>query len=324
MQEKKSFHVPVLLKEVLEYLDPKPGQTVIDGTLGGGGHALALAKAIEPKGILVGIDLDPAALTEASAKAKDADIKTELHFVKGNYRDIKKIVNDLALSEVNAIIIDIGISSYDLEGSNRGFSFQKHEPLDMRFDPEARPAHKEKEPFTARFILNHYSEKDLKKTFEEYGEEKFSSRIVRGIIEHRQQQSIETTEDLFNIIKHSLPAAFRFKAGDSARRVFQALRIEVNKELENLEKFLPDAFEVLAKGGKLAVISFHSLEDRIVKHFFLEKAKGCICPPDFPQCVCGKEPLAKILTKKLVSASEEEQKENSRSIPAKLRVIQKI
>ncbi len=320
----KSFHVPVLLKEVLEILDPKPGQTIIDGTLGGGGHALALAKAVEPKGILLGIDLDPAALTEATERAKDAEIQTKLHFVKGNYRDIKKIVNEFGLSEINAIIIDIGISSYDLEGSNRGFSFQKHEPLDMRFDPEARPEHKSKEPFTAGFILNHYSEKELKEIFEKYSEEKFSSKIARGIIAHRQEKSIETTEDLFNIIKHSLPQALRFKAGDSARRIFQALRIEVNKELENLEKFLPDAFEVLAKGGKLAVISFHSLEDRIVKHFFLEKAKGCICPPDFPQCVCGKEPLAKILTKKPITASLEEQKENSRSIPAKLRVIQKI
>ena len=324
MEAKKSFHTPVLLNEVLEFLDPKPGQTIIDGTLGGGGHSLALAKAIEPKGILVGIDLDPAALTEATAKIKDADIKSEIHFVKGNYKDIKKIVSDLGLKEINAIIIDIGISSYDLEGSNRGFSFQKHEPLDMRFDPEARPAHKEKEPFTARYIANHYSEKELKQIFDQYGEEKFSSRIVRGIIEHRQENKIETTEDLFNIIKHSLPAAFRFRAGDRARRIFQALRIEVNKELENLEKFLPDAFEILAKNGKLAVISFHSLEDRIVKHFFLEKAKGCICPPDFPQCVCGKEPLAKILTKKPITASGEEQKENSRSTPAKLRVIQKI
>lgn len=323
-----SFHLPVLLKEILEYLDPKPGQVFIDGTLGGGGHALALAEKVQPNGTVIGIDLDPAAIQAAETNAAELKLKSKTIFVRGNYRHIKTIIeglqNESGLGEVNGILIDIGISSYDLNASQRGFSFQRDEILDMRFDPEATPEHKRKEPFTAKFIVNHYSEKELKEIFDNYGEEKFSGRIARGIIAHRQEQSIETTTDLFNIIKKALPAAVRFKAGDSARRIFQALRIEVNSELENLQKFLPDAFALLAKGGRLAVISFHSLEDRIVKQFFLDKAQGCICPPDFPECRCGRNPQGKILTKKPVTASAEEIAANSRSAPAKLRVIQKI
>ncbi len=319
-----SFHIPVLSNEILEYLKPEPGQTIVDGTLGGGGHSLRLAKAIEPNGILVSIDLDPAAIAEAERNFSQASVKSNVNFVRGNYRDIKKIINELGIESVNAILIDIGISSYDLEGSHRGFSFQKIEPLDMRFDPDLVPNNKHKEPFTAKFIVNSYTEAELKKLFEDYSEDKFSGRIAKAIVAHRQEQGIETTEDLFNIIKKSLPAPIRFKAGDSARRIFQALRIEVNGELDNLRTFLPDAFEILKPGGRLAVISFHSLEDRIVKHYFLDKVQGCTCPPEFPVCVCGKEPLAKILTKKPVTATEQEIKENPRSAPAKLRVLQKI
>jgi 16S rRNA (cytosine1402-N4)-methyltransferase len=317
-------HIPVLLKETLELLNPQHGEIVVDGTLGGGGHFLQIAKAVSPNGTVIGIDLDPAAIEAAKENVSKEKIDAKTIFLKGNYKDIKYILEDLGIQKVNAILIDIGISSYDLEGSERGFSFQRIEPLDMRYDPDAMPYNKHKDPFTAKFILSSYQEHELKKIFEEYSEDKFSSRIARGIVAARQEQRIETTEDLFNIIKKSLPAQFRFKAGDSARRIFQALRIEVNHELENLQKFLPNAYEALLPGGRLAVISFHSLEDRIVKHFFLEKTQGCICPPEFPICNCGKTAEAKILTRKPIMAGEEETKINSRSIPAKLRVLQKI
>lgn len=320
-----AFHIPVLLKEILELLDPQPGQTIVDGTLGGGGHSLELAKRINPDGTLIALDLDPAAIEEAKKKFSELpELKTKVILLKDNYRFIRNIINDLGVKEVNAILIDIGISSYDLEGSNRGFTFQKEQPLDMRFDPDSKPDSRHKKPFTAEYIVNHYEEQELKRIFHEYGEDKFSSRFARAIVAHRQEHQIKTTTDLFEIIKKSLPAQFRFKAGDSARRVFQSLRIEVNHELDNLKNFLPNAFETLAPKGKLAVISFHSLEDRIVKQFFNELAQGCICPPDFPECRCGRTPKGKILTKKIVTASAEEVQQNSRSASAKLRVIEKI
>jgi 16S rRNA (cytosine1402-N4)-methyltransferase len=318
-----TYHIPVLLNEVLEYLDPKPGQVVVDGTLGGAGHSLAIAEKIGDSGVLVGIDLDPASLKEAEEKFSAHGIKTKTHFIQGNYKYIDSVLDGLGLSAVDRILVDIGLSSYDLDQSGRGFSFQKNEPLDMRYDPTAAPEHKKKEPFTAKFILATYTEKELSDIFEKYSEEKFSKKIARAIVQTRNEFPLETTTDLFNLIKKSLPAAFRFKAGDSVRRVFQALRIEVNSELDNLKQFLPRAFDALRPGGRLAIISFHSLEDRMVKQFFAELARGCICPPDFPTCVCGKEPKAKILTKKPVTATEQETGQNSRSIPAKLRVIEK-
>ncbi len=318
-----SFHIPVLLQEVLENLAPKPGEIVVDGTLGGGGHAIALAAAVGAKGKVLGIDLDPAAIAAAQARAGQEHLGN-LIFSRGNYAEIKEIIKQNGFQKVNAILIDIGISSYNLENSQRGFSFQRDEQLDMRFDPESRPAHHGKEPFSAKFILNHYSEKELKEIFDKYGEEKFSFKIAKAIVAQRQLGEITRTTELFNLIKKALPASLRFKAGDSARRIFQALRIEVNDALDNLQKFLSAAFESLATGGRLAVISFHSLEDRIVKQFFLLKAKGCICPPDFPECRCGRNPQAKILTKKPIRASAREIAANPRSAPAKLRALQKI
>ncbi len=318
------FHKPVLLKETLEYLNPQPGQTVVDGTLGGAGHSLAIAGRIAPNGILIGIDLDPESLAEAKLKFKNAKLQTKTIFVHDNYKNIDAVLSELGIDKVDGILIDIGISSYDLERSFRGFSFQKEEPLDMRFNPEAYPGNKKHEDFNAKYIINRYQEKELERVFREHGEEKFSRKIARAIVAARQQREILTTTDLFEIIKKALPANIRFKAGDSARRIFQALRIEVNKELDNLQQFLPKAFDRLKSNGRLVVISFHSLEDRIVKQFFNDKAKGCICPPEFPECRCGRNPQAKILTKKPITASEAEQQENSRSIPAKLRAIQKI
>jgi len=318
------FHTPVLSDEVLEYLNPKPGETAVDGTLGGAGHALEIAKRIEPDGTLVGIDLDSAAIDQAKKVFEKQKLKSKIFFAQDNYKNIDRVLENLAIKKADLILVDIGISSFDLEQSKRGFSFQKEEPLDMRFNTEDRLENKRKQPFTAYFILQSYPEKELEKIFREYGEEKFSRKIARVIVRHRQQTEILTTTDLLELIKQALPAPLRFKAADSARRIFQSLRIEVNAELENLKEFLPKAFRLLTPGGRLAVISFHSLEDRIVKQFFNDRAKGCICPPEFPICKCGRDAQAKILTKKPISAGSKEQEQNPRSKPAKLRVLQKF
>jgi 16S rRNA (cytosine1402-N4)-methyltransferase len=324
MKSESKFHVPVLLQQTLKSLEPNPGDIVVDGTIGGGGHAFAIAEKIGKSGTLTGLDLDPAALAEAEQKLASLPNAPRLYLIKSSYKNIDSILKGLGISAVDAILIDIGLSSYDLEGSKRGFSFQRDEILDMRFDPESEPRRKREEPFTARFILNSYSEQDLEKIFRDYSEEPFSKKIAKAIVARRQEIAFERTTDLFELIKRALPGKFRFKAADTARRIFQALRVEVNAELDNLREFLPKAFKTLKPGGRLVVISFHSLEDRIVKQFFVELSKGCICPIDFPKCVCGRKPLAKILYRKPVMADEEEKNYNPRSIPAKLRAIQKL
>jgi 16S rRNA (cytosine1402-N4)-methyltransferase len=309
-------HVPVLSKEVVELLDPKPGQVFVDCTLGGGGHALAIAQRIGKAGRIIGIDLDPAAIA-AAEKLFTAERPAAPHtFVRGSYADIDVILEQNGTERADLILADVGISSYDLEQSGRGFTFQQDQPLDMRFDPAAHR--------TAAHIVNTYTEQHLAEIFRMFGEDAHSSRIARGIVAQRQTDTIATTLQLFDVIKRSLPGSIRYKAADSARRIFQALRIEVNGELDSLSTFLPKAFRLLAPGGRLAVISFHSLEDRTVKQFFLAKAKGCICPSDFPECRCGRLPEGKILTRKVVMASGEEIVRNPRSRPAKLRVIEKI
>lgn len=318
------FHTPVLLEQTLKLLNPKSGETAIDATLGGGGHALEIAKRLEPNGTLLGIDLDPAAVGHAKKVFEKQKLKSKIFFAQGNYKDLDQISEGLNIKKADLILGDVGISSYDLEQSGRGFAFQKDETLDMRFNPDSKPESRHKQPVTAHFILQHYSEQDLERIFRQYGEEKFSKKIARAVVAHRQAAELKTTNQLFELIKHALPGAVRFKAGDSARRIFQALRIEVNSELSNIEEFLPKAFNFLNPGGRLAVISFHSLEDRIVKQFFNSKAKGCVCPPEFPVCKCGRKALARILTKKPVTAEPEEAEKNPRAKPAKLRVLQKF
>ncbi len=310
-------HTPVLLQEAIEFLNPQPGQNFIDSTLGGGGYTRALAEKIKPEGKVLAIDLDQEALASYQGPKN-------VILVHGNFADLDKIVRHHNFANIQGIVADIGLSSNQLDKAGRGLSFQRDEPLDMRFDPEQKPQSHKREPFNASYIVNHYEEQELKQLFDDYAEDKFDSRFARAIVARRQEQSIETTTELFEIIKKALPAQFRFKAGDSARRIFQALRIEVNHELENLKNFLPDAFAALPPGGRLAVISFHSLEDRIVKQYFHGLTLGCICPPEFPECRCYKTPQGKILTKKPVTASAEELKANSRSAAAKLRVIQKL
>lgn len=314
MKSGKYFHQPVLLKEVMSLLEPKTGETVIDATLGGGGYSLAILEKLGPKGTLLSVDLDHDAINNAGLFKGD---RKNWILVQGNFRNIDKIAEKHKLNQINGIVADIGFSSHELDQSGRGFAFQKDEPLDMRFD--------QSQPEDARFYLANRSAGELEKIFREYGEEKFSRQIARKIKElEARGQKIRRTGELFEAIEAALPKPVKYKAGDSARRVFQALRITVNHELENLKDFLPKAFGLLSSGGRLAVVSFHSLEDREVKSYFNSMAKGCVCPPDFPQCLCGRSPKAKIINKKPITASEAELSANSRSRPAKLRGLIKL
>ncbi len=308
-------HTPVLLKEVIQYLEPKPGQNFVDATLGGGGYSKTILELSSPTGKLLGIDLDTVAIDNFKSLISDSEIdekRVVLHH--GNFQHIDKIITAHEFTNISGIVADIGLSSFELDQSGRGFSFQRSEPLDMRFN--------QSQPEDAAFYLNNKSETELKKIFEEYGEEKFSKQIAAKAVRYRVEVSpIKHTSELYEIIKDALPKPFKHKADDSARRIFQALRIAVNHELENLQEFLPKAFDLLNPGGRLVVVSFHSLEDRIVKQYFNELSKGCVCPIEFPECICGQNPKAKILTKKPVVAGENELKNNSRSKPAKLRAL---
>lgn len=308
-------HIPVLLQEVISFLDPQPGKKFIDATVGEGGHLKSL---LEGGAEVLGIDVDDSVVTKLCAECKVQNVKRKI--VQGNYTDIRVIAKENGFSEVDGIMFDLGLGSHQLDDEVRGFSFQKTGPLDMRFDRNSKLREK-----TAADLVNGLSERELTQIFFKYGEEKrFGKKIARAIAETRKYKFLETTTDLFELIKKALPGKFRFQSGDVTRRIFQGLRIAVNHELENLEKALPQAFALLRKGGRLVVISFHSLEDRIVKDFFRELARTCVCPPDFPVCKCRKRPLLRILTKKPVVPSEFETKTNSRSRSAKLRAAEKL
>lgn len=307
-------HIPVLLDEAISLLNPQSNQNFVDATLGGGGYTRALLEKIGPNGKVLAIDLDQTAIDLATSY----QLKTKsLIPVHGNFADIDQIVTNHKFNNISGIVADIGLSSYQLDASGRGISFQKKEPLDMRFDLS-------KDTSDAKFILNNHDEQDLTKIFEEYGEEKYAKAIARKIVSSRNEKPFHYTTDLVEAITEALPKPVKHLYADSCRRIFQALRIAVNHELENLERFLPKALDILAPGGRLVIVSFHSLEDRIVKQFFLKASRGCVCPIDFPECICGKSPLAKVLTKKIVTATEAELETNMRSKPAKLRAIQKI
>lgn len=308
-------HIPVLLKEVISVLDPKPGENFIDATLGGAGYTAELLKRTEPNGKILGIDLDEKAVN--SAKKIFAKNK-QVILIHGNFKDLDSIVKRLDFANIAGIVADLGFSSVQLDESSRGLSFQKKEVLDMRFDQTG-------EQVDAKFILNRYEENRLTEIFKKFGEERFSRQIAKKIIWYRtQNQEIKYTTQLYNIINSALPKPIKYKADDSARRIFQALRIAVNHELDNLQEFLPKAFALLKPQGRLAVVSFHSLEDRIVKQYFAGLSRGCVCPPDFPQCICGRNPQAKLLTKKAMVPSAEEIQANPRSKSAKLRAVIKI
>ncbi len=308
-------HVPVLLAEVLNYLNAKQGGKFIDGTVGGGGHTTAILQADKQSEVL-GIDLDQTSLGKLKQELARMGLGQRAILVSGNYRDLKQLAEDNNFEPVDGVLLDLGFSSSQVDDSARGFSFQTDGPLDMRYDQEGER--------TAADIINRYPERELIQVFKEFGEEKLAKPIAISIIKTRRIKPLQTTVQLAEAIRLAVPLPIRFRWNENARRIFQAIRIEVNRELENLKLALPDALSILKPGGRLVVISFHSLEDRIVKEFFNQEAKDCICPPEFPTCVCDKTPGVKILTRKPVEATEEEIKLNSRSRPAKLRAAEKI
>jgi len=307
------IHKPVLLGEAIENLNLKKGSVVVDGTLGAGGHAIEILKKILPGGKLIAIDWD----AESIENFKGIISKKELIGISDNYANLENILRGLGIKTVDAILIDLGFNSDQIENAERGFSFQKDGPLDMRYSPQTQKN-------TAADVINNYPEERLIEIFRNYGEEKFARSIARAVASARKEKRINRTGELVEIISAAAPEKYQKNRIHPATRVFQALRIEVNQELENLKTFLDQAAGSLANGGRLAVISFHSLEDRIVKNFFKLHSKDCVCPPNFPKCVCQHRKSLKIITKKPIIATGEEIKTNPRSRSAKMRVAEKI
>ncbi|ERM92795.1 16S rRNA methyltransferase [Caldanaerobacter subterraneus subsp. yonseiensis KB-1] len=304
-------HKSVLLKETIEHLNINPEGIYVDGTLGGGGHSEEILKRLTT-GKLIAIDRDEEAILAAKERLKDYK---NVIYIKDNFKNIKEILRNLGIEKVDGILLDLGVSSYQLEEVERGFSYMKDAPLDMRMDKTS--------PFSAYDVVNRYSEKELERVIREYGEEKWASRIAKFIVEERKKGDIKTTSQLVEIIKKAIPASARRTGPHPAKRTFQAIRIEVNEELKDLDKALEDMVEVLRGKGRIAVITFHSLEDRIVKNTFKKLENPCTCPPGLP-CTCGKQPVIKIITKKPILPSKEEVEENPRSRSAKLRVAEKL
>ncbi|MBX4186865.1 MAG: 16S rRNA (cytosine(1402)-N(4))-methyltransferase RsmH [Candidatus Doudnabacteria bacterium] len=308
-------HTPVLLKEVLENLKARDGGRFVDATVGSGGHLRGILESNERNEVL-GIDLDQTSLDKLREQLVQEGLAQRVKLVKGSYRQIDTILEETGWDKVDGIVADLGFSSVQVDDPGRGFSFAHDGPLDMRYDQESL--------LTAHEVVNRYHPKEMEQVFADYGEEKFSRRIVSKIVEARKLQHIKSTTQLAEIIRTAISLPVRFKSQDNIRRIFQALRIEVNKELENLKLALPKMMKALKPNGRLCIISFHSLEDRIAKDFFVAAAKDCICPPEFPTCICGKSSELRIITRKPITASETELSENSRSKPAKLRVVEKI
>ena len=304
-------HKSVLLEECIEGLNIKPTGIYVDGTLGGAGHSKEIVKKLSNEGILIGIDRDTDALAAAKENLKDY---SNVKYVHGNHDDIKSILEDLNIGKVDGILLDLGVSSYQLDERNRGFSYLGENELDMRMDKS--------QELTAKIVVNTYEEERLAKVIYEYGEEKFSRQIARNICRVRQEKEIKTTKQLVEIIENSIPKS-KQKDGHPAKRSFQAIRIEVNNEIKPLYQTVKDCIDSLKIGGRLCIITFHSLEDRAVKNAYLEAKGKCICPSDLPYCACGAKSLGKIITKKPIIATQEEQNENSRSKSAKLRIFEK-
>ena len=305
-------HKSVLLNETIDGLNIKPDGIYVDGTLGGGGHAYEVCRRLGEKGSIVGIDQDAAAIEAASARLKDFGEKVTI--VRSNYCDMKSKLHELGIDKVDGIVLDLGVSSYQLDTAERGFSYREDAPLDMRMDTRQK--------MTARDIVNDYTEADLYRVIRDYGEDKFAKNIAKHIVQARAVKPGETTAELSEIIRASIPMKFQKKSGHPAKRTFQAIRIELNRELDVLRDSLDDMIDLLNPGGRLCIITFHSLEDRIVKSAFRKNENPCTCPPDFPVCVCGKKSKGSIITKKPILPSEEELEYNSRSKSAKLRIFE--
>lgn len=302
-------HISVLLNETIEGLAIKPEGIYVDGTAGGAGHSRKIAEKLTT-GRLIAIDRDPDAVQVATERLKGFNATV----VQANYSEIASILRELEIDGVDGILLDLGVSSHQLDTGERGFSYNINAPLDMRMSQSG---------ISAKDIVNEYSQEQLSKIIFEYGEEKFARKIADNIIKERQEKPIETTFELAEIIKKSIPAKFK-REKNPCKKTFQAIRIAVNGELDHLSNCIDDAFDCLNSGGRLAIITFHSLEDRIVKQHFAELCKGCICPPDFPQCVCGRTPRGKLINRKPIEASEQEIEANNKSRTAKLRIIERI
>lgn len=306
-------HKSVLLEESIDALQIKPDGIYVDGTLGGGGHSYEICTHLSDKGRLIGIDQDEAAIEAAMRRLER--FKDRVTIVRSNYCNIKRELDRLGIASVDGVILDLGVSSYQLDEASRGFTYREDAPLDMRMD--------QRQTLSAKEVVNEYSEMELYHIIRDYGEEKFAKNIAKHIVSARNQKALETTGELIHVIKAAIPAKVRAVGGHPAKRTFQAIRIEVNRELEVLENSLGDMIDLLNDGGRICVITFHSLEDRIVKNKFRECENPCTCPKEFPVCVCGKKSKGKVITRKPVIPSQEELEDNSRAKSSKLRVFER-
>jgi len=307
-------HYSVLLEETIEHLNIRPDGIYVDGTLGGAGHASEVAKRLSEKGRLIGIDQDADAIRAAGERLKPFGDKVTI--IRSNYANMKEELHAIGIEHVDGIVLDLGVSSFQLDTPERGFTYRDTDaPLDMRMD--------DRQSLTARNIVNDYSEMDLYRIIRDYGEDKFAKNIAKHIVNERQKKPITTAGELSEIIRESIPMKVQKTGGNPAKRTFQAIRIELNRELDVLEDSIDTMIERLAPGGRLSIITFHSLEDRIVKNRFRTNENPCICPPDFPVCVCGRKSRGRVITRKPILPTDQEMEENPRSKSAKLRVFEK-
>lgn len=307
-------HIPVLFHETIDNLNIQPDGIYVDGTLGGAGHSHEIASRLTEGGRLIGVDQDMDAIRAATEHL--SEFKDRVTIVHNNYENIPEILQQLQIPQVNGILLDLGVSSYQLDNPERGFSYNQDEPLDMRMDQESR--------ISAKTILNTWSQDELTRILREYGEEKCAARIAANIVAEREKKPLETTGELVRIIRASIPMKMQSKGGNPCKRTFQAVRIACNRELDVLQDSIDKFIDLLAPGGRLCIITFQSLEDRIVKNAFRRNENPCTCPPEFPVCVCGKKSRGTVITKKPILPSAEEEKENPRSASAKLRVFEKV
>jgi 16S rRNA (cytosine1402-N4)-methyltransferase len=315
IEKKMEFkHTSVLLEETIDQLHIRPDGIYVDGTLGGGGHSYQIAARLDGGGRLIGIDQDEAAIEAATKRLEPFADRVTL--VRNNYCNVREVLKQLAIEKVDGIVLDLGVSSFQLDNAERGFSYKYDTPLDMRMD--------QRQSLNARDIVNDYTEMELFRVIRDYGEEQFAKNIAKHIVKARQDKPIETTGELNEIIKAAIPAKMRAVGGHPSKRTFQAIRIECNRELEVLKSSLDDMIELLNPGGRICIITFHSLEDRIVKSAFRKNENPCTCPPDFPVCVCGQVSKGRVVSRKPILPSEEELAVNKRSKSAKLRVFEKV
>ena len=306
-------HISVLLQETIDGLDIKPDGIYVDGTLGGAGHAFQVCSRLSNRGRLIGIDQDAAAIEAAGERLKVFGDRVTI--VRSNYSEMRRVLKDLGIEKVDGILLDLGVSSYQLDTAERGFTYREDAPLDMRMD--------QRQTMTARDIVNEYSESELYRIIRDYGEDRFEKNIAKHIVAARQEKPVETTGELIDIIRAAIPMKVRMTGGHPAKRTFQAIRIELNRELDVLRDNLGDMIDLLNDGGRICIITFHSLEDRIVKTIFRKNEDPCICPKNLPVCVCGRKSKGRVITRKPILPSEEELENNKRSKSAKLRIFER-